>query len=45
LWKDKFDFKTLVKMQIDEGMALQKQKEKLTYLYESNVLKKPKGKK
>ena len=45
LWKEKFNFKTLVKMQIEEGMTLQKQKEKLTYLYESNVLKKPNGKK
>ena len=45
LWKDKFDFKNLVKMQIDEGMDKQKQKEKLTYLYKSNVLKRPKGKK
>lgn len=45
LWKDKFDFKTLVKMQIDEGIFAQKQKEKLSYLYKSNVLSKPKGKK
>ena len=45
LWKDKFDFKTLVKMQITEGIEAQKQKEKLTYLYKSNVLNRPKGKK
>ena len=45
LWKDKFDFKTLVKMQIEEGICQQQQKQKLKYLYESNVLSSQKGKK
>ena len=38
LWRDNFDFATLVQMQIDEGIKEQKQKEKLKFLYESKVL-------
>ena len=45
LWKDEFDFKTLVQKQIDEGVRVQRQKEKLTFLYKSAVLSNCRGKK
>ncbi len=38
LWKDRFDFKMLMKIQIEEAIKTAKIKDELTHLYKSNVL-------
>jgi len=39
LWEGSFDFKQLLKIQIEQAINSQKQREKLTFLYETDLLK------